>query len=432
MKPFILFLLPLLTSFTLANASSSYLIPPPKDQPLLAIFLHSNNDLIPALVLISSFRKHSQLSHHPTLFALPSVSHHSSYQHVSNLNISYVPLSATPFPLVSLFNLTSHPQILHIKPQSLVTSSLEHLSKCSTLCASFLAPCSFSSSPMVLTPSKSTYQRLMALSSTHCVTSTPDWLSPDLCLLNHQFSHQLLSSPLLTPTSTNISRLPPSTSLPHFLFYPRMRFEAPDNCGPHSIIDFSSPPILSPTLSFPYLLADLVWTWRSARLEASVAEATSIYPFLLVTLSLLLIVLFYSLSRLPSFSSLPSPSSVLRLSLLLLSLSPVIWLLSFLVVPANTGPYHSFILIILTRLLLMTFLVAFLTRFRAKPRISKSLFLITLDTILLLGFTGLGGQTHAETMAQRFRTVCTGAAIGAICSVGIIIRLAEMWTGASI
>ncbi|CAN8067208.1 unnamed protein product, partial [Agarophyton chilense] len=182
--------------------------------------------------------------------------------------------SSSSSPLLALFAL-NFSKLIYIAPYSLVVSPLAPLLSC-VFCAPVTKPCAFSTNLLVLTPSARAHAHLRRLAhpSSNVSRLCAAHPHPHACILNRFIP--LHHAPLFSPSSFSSSvapspashpmRLPPAITIPHYLYYPRLRWElAPHACGPQTIIDFSSPPFTRPTNIITLVLLHLNRQWYRYR-----------------------------------------------------------------------------------------------------------------------------------------------------------------------
>ena len=158
---------------------------------------------------------------------------------------------------------------------------LSKVSKCGTFCAAFTIPCSFHTGVMVLTPDQKTfrevgaeYERLVREGGACAEGNRPDGLDAEGCVLNEIYGSELYDAPLFKVDDANtereeednegkdLKRLPFGCHLNHVLFYPRLRWEIPEqSCGKRKVIDFMGPSYFKPDKWWTYALLDLGDEW---------------------------------------------------------------------------------------------------------------------------------------------------------------------------
>lgn len=275
------FLLPFLLLYLFIPSTRSYPL-------VLATIATSSADLLPARITLLSAKTAGSLPRHTvlTLLTTPAVPNDLAEAIAKHDQIDHVRLShqSSRFPLLSLFRLHAE-KVLFLSQYTLVTHSLSPLFHCPSFCASFITPCSFSSSLMVLAPNPTTHTALTRIADNlHHPFSPcrhpPDWLSPEACILNHHFADKLITAPLFYPDSVSpnasipppqpnqLSRLPMGCHVPHHLYYPRFQWEVPVTpCGIQRAVDFQSPRLLRPWYWWTYLFMNLASHWRAQRLQ---------------------------------------------------------------------------------------------------------------------------------------------------------------------
>lgn len=222
-----------------------------------------------------------------------------------------------PYRFIPLFDLP-YDRLIFLTAFSLVVSPLDHLIKCH-FCAVVTKPCAFSTRLIVLTPHPQTHAALQRLAFTltkpnAICASDP---TPEACVLNQHFN--LEDSPLFTP-NTNLTdtpmRLPPGIAVPHYLYYPRMRWEIPSNhCGQQAVIDFSTPQFARPTNIIMLVLLHLNRQWYTYRAQLhDIPTDHNVHSFVtLFSVCMLAFAVYYQLSRMGS-SNRPSTPRVVKWS----------------------------------------------------------------------------------------------------------------------
>lgn len=268
-------LLTLFTLTTLARQAHGQQIGQPAGETALATIVTNDDDLIPALTMLHTARKHGKLSPSTSrLLLTPERTRLNNLQELLQAdNITHITYGSDEIPLLYLFKLVQFSTLVYITPHALVINHLSEIFTCSTICAAFVNPCSFSTDVFAITPSTTTYETLRNFAHSPdngCETDAqrPDWLDKPSCILNAHFGKALMQAPMHSRTNSLMQRsqrMNIAWAFPHHLFYPRMRIELAERFQPLRVITFDQSSGLQPWKWQSYAFAKMSWQWYRQR-----------------------------------------------------------------------------------------------------------------------------------------------------------------------
>lgn len=228
-----------------------------------------------------SIKAHGDTDKYPRyIFADSQVSDVAEQQILADDDdIIFQRLPNSRFSYSHLFNMSDTvSRVVYLAPSTLVVDDVSLLFNCGEFCAAFTTPCSFDTGVMVISPNKEifedvrkSYDELTDAKGVCSDNHRPDGLDKEGCVINERYGEKLYDAPLFRVKDEDtyggkLKRLPFGCHINHLLFYPRFRWEIPEQaCGKRRVIDFMGPGYFKPDKWWTYAVLDLGDIWLESR-----------------------------------------------------------------------------------------------------------------------------------------------------------------------